>query len=64
MLRRRMFAGADLTAYAIDDLHSLATAEFEDDPAAVARLNRIYQENRFSYLAEFLTLRAEQAQRT
>jgi hypothetical protein len=44
-----------LESYAIDDLHSMATAELEHDPAAIVLLNSYYRAARDHY-AELLKL--------
>jgi hypothetical protein len=46
-----------LSNYSIDDLHQMATAEFERDEVAIEALNDKYRELRSIYVATFLRLR-------
>jgi len=47
--------------YSIDDLHQASTAEFDDDPQALAKLNAAYVEAQSAYLFTLMTIRSEKA---
>ena len=52
-----------LDEYSVDDLHLMATAEFDTDEDTQRRLNATYRRIKASYIAVFLELRREQEDR-
>jgi hypothetical protein len=50
-----------ISEYSIDDIHQAALAEFDDDPAAIRRLNAAYVEAQTHYIFTLMSLRTAKA---
>jgi hypothetical protein len=50
-----------ISDYSIDDIHQAALGEFDNDPAAIRRLNAAYVEAQNHYIFVLMELRAAKA---
>jgi hypothetical protein len=60
-MRRAPIIQSFISDYSIDDIHQAALGEFENDPAAIRRLNGAYVEAQTLYIFTLMSLRASKA---